>query len=168
MTIKINIIPIPKMKINIFILMLLCGTISFAQEKFSLINLNDFLVQAGNWEIEGDVVADPNIAVHTHQDAVPENLSKRQRRKLEKTLDHKNPITITPGTGVLYNNYSFTKKDHLITQWEHRDLKLEMEVLIPKASNSGIYLQGRYELQIKDSYGVTNPTSSDFGGIHRN
>lgn len=158
------------MKINFTILLLLFGATVLAQEKERLLlnDLTEFQEQAGNWQIVGNVVADPNIAVHTHQDEMPKNLTRKQRKMREKELELGNPITITPGTGVLYNNYSFTKKDHLLTQWEHGDIKLEMDVLIPKASNSGIYLQGRYELQIKDSYGVTQPTSSDFGGIHRN
>ena len=150
------------MKANLLLTLLLCGSAALAQERFTLTNLDDFMDQAGNWEIVGNVVADPNIAVHTHQDEASTKLSNKKKQK------HPNPITVTPGTGVLYNNYSFTKKDHLLTQWEHGDIILEMEVLIPKASNSGLYLQGRYELQIKDSYGVSQPTSSDFGGIHRN
>ncbi|GGW33066.1 3-keto-disaccharide hydrolase [Arenibacter certesii] len=156
------------MNIKLLILALLCGSFALAQEKFTLTNLDDFMDQAGNWEIVGYVIADPDIAVHTHQDEAQANLNKNQKRLQKKQLKQRNPITVTPGTGVLYNNYSFTKKDNLLTQWEHGDIKLEMEILIPKASNSGIYLQGRYELQLKDSYGVTNPNSSDFGGIHRN
>lgn len=33
-------------------------------------------------------------------------------------------------------------------------------------SNSGIYLQGRYEIQLLDSWGVVNPRSGDNGGIY--
>ena len=32
------------------------------------------------------------------------------------------------------------------------DCTIELEVMVPKGSNSGIYLMGRYEIQIKDSY----------------
>ncbi|WP_026809700.1 3-keto-disaccharide hydrolase [Arenibacter latericius] len=156
------------MKINILFSALLCGSVALAQERLPLNNLSDFFDQAGNWEIVGDVTANPYVSVYTHQDEEFQKQSKKENRKQKKHLEKTNPIAFTPGTGVLLNNYSFTQKDNLLTQWEHGDIKLEMEVLIPKASNSGIYLQGRYELQIKDSYGVTNPTSSDFGGIHRN
>ena len=40
--------------------------------------------------------------------------------------------------------------------------------MLPKGSNSGLYLQGRYEIQLFDSYGVRNPKYSDIGGIYRN
>ena len=39
--------------------------------------------------------------------------------------------------------------------------------MLPKGSNSGVYLQGLYEMQILDSWGNTEPpTSSDLGGIY--
>ncbi len=33
------------------------------------------------------------------------------------------------------------------------DCTIELEVMVPKKSNSGIYVMGQYEVQIKDSYG---------------
>ena len=39
--------------------------------------------------------------------------------------------------------------------------------MLAKGSNSGVYLQGLYEMQILDSWGTTEPlTSSDLGGIY--
>ncbi len=61
-----------------------------------------------------------------------------------------------------------TKKDHLVSTFEHGDIELELEVMIPKGSNSGIYLQGRYEIQLLDSWGVLDAKYSDIGGIYRN
>lgn len=40
--------------------------------------------------------------------------------------------------------------------------------MLPRGSNSGIYLQGRYEVQLLDSWGVQTPKYSDIGGIYRN
>ena len=156
------------MKIKLSILFLFSGFILLAQEPLSLENLNEFKDPSENWKIVGDVVADRNITVHTHQDPAPAILTKKEKRKLKKSKETLHPIHTEPGTGVLFNDYTFTQKDHLLSKWEHGDIKLEMEILIPNGSNSGIYLQGRYELQIKDSWGVMNPTSYDFGGIHRN
>ena len=39
--------------------------------------------------------------------------------------------------------------------------------MVPKGSNSGVYFQGRYEIQVFDSYGVPAPKYSDCGGIYR-
>ncbi|HUR09810.1 MAG TPA: DUF1080 domain-containing protein [Flavitalea sp.] len=45
------------------------------------------------------------------------------------------------------------------------DFKLHVEFRYPKGSNSGIYLRGRYEVQVMDSKGV-EPTVGDFGAIY--
>jgi hypothetical protein len=45
------------------------------------------------------------------------------------------------------------------------DCIVELEVMIPKGSNSGIYLMGQYEVQIVDSYGKKSIKDSTMGGI---
>jgi len=42
---------------------------------------------------------------------------------------------------------------------------LEAEFRFPKNGNSGIYLRGRYEVQIADNYGL-EPSDIYFGGIY--
>jgi hypothetical protein len=54
---------------------------------------------------------------------------------------------------------------NLLTKEKFRDFKLHIEFKVPAGSNSGIYLRGRYELQIMDSYGE-EPSSVLFGGIY--
>lgn len=81
---------------------------------------------------------------------------------------HDKTLGIVPGTGILVCNPG-TEKDkrgHLFTAWEHGDLELELEFLLAPGSNSGVYLQGRYEVQLFDSWGVRTPTSADCGGIY--
>jgi hypothetical protein len=39
--------------------------------------------------------------------------------------------------------------------------------MVPKGSNSGVYFQGRYEVQILDSFDVAEPKYGDCGGIYR-
>jgi len=53
----------------------------------------------------------------------------------------------------------------LVTERKFTDFKLHAEFRYPKGSNSGIYLRGRYELQIEDSYGQ-EPDSHGIGGIY--
>ncbi|MBX2925629.1 MAG: DUF1080 domain-containing protein [Chitinophagaceae bacterium] len=42
---------------------------------------------------------------------------------------------------------------NLITNQKFNDFKLHIEFRCPSGSNSGVYLRGRYEVQIEDSYG---------------
>ena len=54
---------------------------------------------------------------------------------------------------------------NLISDQKFSDFKLHMEFRYPAQSNSGVYLRGRYELQIIDSQGM-EPSSILFGGIY--
>ena len=77
----------------------------------------------------------------------------------------------TKGTGILYNDFDHDEKHdynaNLMTKMEHGDVLLSLDIMIPKGSNSGIYLQSRYEVQILDSWGVKLPKYSDLGGIYQ-
>lgn len=54
---------------------------------------------------------------------------------------------------------------NLITDQSFRDFKLHAEFRFPKGSNSGLYLRGRYEVQIVDSKGM-DPDDGLFGGVY--
>ena len=75
--------------------------------------------------------------------------------------------SVTPGDGVLYNGAE-GKTTNMVSKGEHGDVELEVEFMIPKSSNSGIYLMGRYEIQILDSYGKPDNglSFSDCGGVY--
>ena len=45
------------------------------------------------------------------------------------------------------------------------DFRLHLEFRVPKGANSGVYLRGRYELQIDDSAGL-EPSSHHLGGVY--
>jgi hypothetical protein len=64
--------------------------------------------------------------------------------------------------GVLANKA--TGSD-LVTEAELTDFKLHIEVNYPPGSNSGIYLRGRYEIQVQDDYGK-EPHSLHMGGVY--
>ena len=55
---------------------------------------------------------------------------------------------------------------NLILDLDHGDLELEIDFMVPKGSNSGIYFQGRYEVQILDSWGKQELTTADVGSIY--
>ncbi len=64
--------------------------------------------------------------------------------------------------GVLVNEES---GDALVTTDKFENFKLHIEVNVPPGSNSGIYLRGRYEVQVQDDHG-NPPHSQNMGGIY--
>lgn len=108
-------------------------------QEIPLSDLAAFRATGDNWQVAGGVTADRN-----------------QHHALDAS----------PGEGVLVNRPTEEADAHLFTNWTHGDLEMELEVLLPRGSNSGIYLQGRYEIQLLDSWGVEPPTFSDMGGIY--
>lgn len=129
-------------------LLFLCAVgihFTYAQEKslyqeISLTDLSAFTGLEANWQIAGSVDAD---------------------------LDTDYALTTEPGTGVLVNLPTDKAKSNLFTQMEHGDIDLELEFMMARHSNSGIYLQGRYEIQLLDSWGKTQPYFGDLGGVYQ-
>jgi len=64
--------------------------------------------------------------------------------------------------GVLKNAGSGA---NLVTAAKYDDFTLHLEVNCPKGSNSGIYLRGRYEVQVEDAVDP-EPKSTDLGGVY--
>lgn len=105
-------------------------------------NIEDFKFsdpQHGNWSIAGEAYADRNRAGY---------------------------IGFSAGSGILVNRPDSTNKADLLTGFEHGDIDLELDFMMAKNSNSGIYLQGRYELQLLDSWRKDSVTFGDNGGIY--
>ncbi|HTF18784.1 MAG TPA: family 16 glycoside hydrolase [Chryseolinea sp.] len=161
------------MKGRLFLPLAFACTFAFGQQPSSvtlpLTDLSAFRSQAGNWQIVGDVTIDPTRDIHEHAAAPALSASKKKNKKGAAIPTTVLPIvSFSPGAGILLNLNDETKKDHLVSVFEHGDIELEFEVMLPKGSNSGVYLQGRYEVQLLDSWGVKNPSFSDIGGIYRN
>jgi len=71
------------------------------------------------------------------------------------SLDPADPkkFAIAAGEGILVNGPK-AKTSDLITEAEFGDAQIHIEFCVSKHSNSGIYVMGRYELQVFDSFGV--------------
>lgn len=120
---------------------------SLAQQRFNttaieLTSTDAFRDAPKNWKIVGDLKGGP---------------------------DDKAPIP-SKGTGILFNDYSdkvkYKSDANLFTKLEHSDVLLELDFMMPKGSNSGIYFQGRYEIQLYDSWKTTDLHSFDCGSIY--
>ncbi len=130
--------------------------------------MSSFREQAGNWQIVGDVIMDRTLDIHHEEAPEPTGKKKKKKKKNEPETPTRKAVTFTAGTGILLNMNDDVIRDNLVSNWEHGDIELELDVMIPKGSNSGIYLQGRYEVQLLDSWGVKQPRYGDLGGIYRN
>ena len=75
-------------------------------------------------------------------------------------------IKTKQGTGILVNQPTSENRDPIFSTFEHGDIELDLEFMMPKGSNSGIYFQSRYEIQLLDSWDVNNLTSQDCGSIY--
>jgi hypothetical protein len=82
-------------------------------------------------------------------------------------LDNPHVLDAVAGTGVLFNmpDKKHPGKDLFSTE-EFGDVDIELDYMIAPGSNSGIYLQGRYEIQLLDSWNTKVAKPGDNGGIY--
>jgi hypothetical protein len=74
-------------------------------------------------------------------------------------------FAMTPGEGTLVNGPD-GKTCNICTEQTFGDCEVHIEFVVPKGSNSGVYFQGRYEIQVFDSYRKDKVVYSDCGGIY--
>jgi hypothetical protein len=76
-------------------------------------------------------------------------------------------FAIESGEGIFVNGPKGSTVN-LVTKEEFEDVEAHVEFCISKKSNSGVYLQGRYEVQIYDSHGVEKDKypGIECGGIY--
>lgn len=125
-------------------LLLLFSLISLAVRSQTVLlnDLSAFKTPSANWSIVGDATVG---------------------------LDQNNVMTTTPGKGVLACIQLPGKAGlayNLLTNFEHGDADVEVEFMMSKGANSGIYLQGRYEIQLFDSWGAKELHVYDVGSIY--
>ncbi|MCA9217053.1 MAG: ThuA domain-containing protein [Planctomycetales bacterium] len=82
------------------------------------------------------------------------------------TLDSEDPgkFTVEDKPGELVNAQGGGVD--IFTDERFGDCRLQIELMVPKGSNSGIYLHGNYEVQVFDSWGKQEAGPADIGGIY--
>lgn len=108
--------------------------------KIDLSNFNAFSTYGPNWSVASDAEAD---------------------------INKEGNMKALPGAGAMVNIVSSKNKSHLVTKEEFGDVELELDFMMAKNSNSGVYLQGRYEVQLFDSWQKLRPTYIDCGAIYQ-
>jgi hypothetical protein len=134
-----------------------------------------------NMEFEGDVTAGMLIGSMLYTDGKKYNFSGMRAPLLDRSAEPVwgSPIALIGKTdmnewhaeganqwivkeGVLTSAKSGS---NLISNKTFNDFKLHIEFKYPKGSNSGVYLRGRYEVQIVDSKGIF-PWNDQFSAIY--
>ena len=121
----------------------MCVCLSFqlsGQSQIDLTDLSAFQNPGKSWRIAGGIGAD---------------------------LKKNNTFNIQPGKGILVNVSD--EKNHgtdLYTEAEYGDVDVEFDYMMAKGSNSGMYLQGMYEVQLEDTWGKKKITFGNNGGIY--
>jgi sugar phosphate isomerase/epimerase len=129
------------LKLASILMLMFCG-MSGAAEKVILIGTDMSAWRTGtDWTMVGDAFLHPR---------------------------NENLLSLREGTGVIVNGRK-AKSPNLVSNDEFGDAKIHIEFMIPKGSNSGVYLQGRYEIQIYDSWTDQNSLypGIECGGIYQ-
>ena len=81
--------------------------------------------------------------------------------------DNNRQVVVSPaaeGEGELINAAAHGLD--LYTKQKFGDAIISLEFMVPRGSNSGIYIMGEYEIQILDSFGRQTMTTGDCGGLY--
>jgi len=106
-------------------------------EELSLDNLDAFTAAGAGWRVAGNVYA------------------SRQRPHHMEAAD---------GKGILV--FSGEKSNTALgTTWEHRDMDLELDFMLSAGANAVILFQGKYPLQLKDTWLKDSLAAGDCGSV---
>ncbi len=105
----------------------------------SLPDLQSFQPTGANWQMAGEVTVNPMVNEDFH------------------------PVA---GQSLIVNLPDANNRANLVTKQSFGDLDMDFDFMMAPGSNSGIYLLGLYEIQLRDSWGVAHPAYSDCGGVY--
>ncbi|MCC6408715.1 MAG: DUF1080 domain-containing protein [Planctomycetes bacterium] len=83
-----------------------------------------------------------------------------------KTLAAEFPAPNTDPRGDVLTNVGASELSDLVSRFSFGDVDLHVDFMLPKDGNSGVYLMGRYEVQLRDSAGERELAFGDTGGLY--
>jgi len=141
-----------------------------------------WLLAGAVWGVMSGVGAAETISLFNGKNLdgwVPRGPQERNRWVVGQTrLDPQDPTGLVvspagPDGGQLVNVTAFRKgskekrDDDLYTAQAFADCTIYLEFMLPQDGNSGVYVMGEYELQLKDNIGQKELTFQDLGGIYK-
>ena len=75
-------------------------------------------------------------------------------------------LTVSDGGQAMVNVLGGEHGHDIYSIAKFGDAIIELEVMVPKGSNSGIYVMGEYEIQVLDSYGKKKLGMGDMGAVY--
>jgi Domain of Unknown Function (DUF1080) len=106
--------------------------------RLTLNDLSAFQSSSARWRTAADVVVNP---------------------------DAPNALTALTGTGLLVNRPDAGRVANLLTNFSHGDADIDLDFMVARTTSAGVYLQGRYELLLADSWGVRQARITDAGAV---
>ncbi len=87
--------------------------------------------------------------------------------KAEISPDNPKQLISKPGGDAMIN-LALKHNDSLdiFSDATYGDSHIELEVMVPQGSNSGIYVMGEYEIQVLDSFGRDKLGNGDMGAVY--
>ncbi|KAA3611457.1 MAG: DUF1080 domain-containing protein [Planctomycetota bacterium] len=82
----------------------------------------------------------------------------------EIDLKHPEQFKTMPGNGALINVGKGPSSNYQ-SRYSFSDMELELDFMLPRGGESGIYLMGCYEIQLRDQSSQGDPAASDCGGV---
>jgi Domain of Unknown Function (DUF1080) len=92
--------------------------------------------------------------------------AKNKWRVGKASLDPADPhkLVVSPGGNEMVNAEGHGTDIYTEAKWG--DAVIEVEVMVAKGQNSGIYVMGEYEVQVLDSFGKEKVGAGDMGGLY--
>jgi len=103
-----------------------------------------------NWQVKGD-----------------KSKSKWAVGKAKVSSSDPKQLVAADGTGEMIN----LTTEHggsldIFSREKFGDCRIELQLMVPQGSNSGVYVMGEYEIQVLDSWGKTKMGPGDMGAIY--